>query len=232
MGLPRRRRLLNCNEAQEVMSTPSETTYRSLFAKLFAGGAAVFTILLLALHAIQPDLSPTWRFISEYARGDMGWLMSLAFIAMAVTCIAAIPLFWKQLKGWVGRIGLVLLGISGVGMILAGLFVTDPINTPMDQLSDSGMLHSMGGQLNLTSFAILFLTIALVRQETWKKFKVLLWTITAVCLLADVAFIVTAASAEGSFGPDVYTGLFGRITILCFAVWVMVASTPLLRSRN
>lgn len=207
-------------------------TYSPVFAKAFAGGAMVFAVLLLALHFIKPDLDPTWRFISEYSRGDMGWIMPVAFLALAVTCFAAIPLFWKQLKGWIGRTGLVLLGISGVGMILAALFVTDPINTPMDQLSTAGTLHSMGGQLNLTSFAMVFLTITLVRNDTWKKLKFALWTVTILCLAADIIFIATAASSEGVFEPGVYTGLFGRITILCFATWTILASVPLLKIRT
>ena len=101
----------------------------------------------------------------------------------------------------------------------------------MDQLSTAGMLHSMGGQLNLTSFAMIFLTIALVRKDAWKGLKSTLWIVTAVCLAADIAFIATAASAEGAFGPDVYSGLFGRITILCFAAWAVIASLPLLKVR-
>lgn len=214
------------------MSTDNSITYNTLFAKIFAGGAALFAVLLAALHLIKPELDPTWRFISEYARGDMGWLMTIAFAALGASCLAAIPLFWRQLKGWVGRIGLVLLGISGLGMLLAAIFVTDPINTPMDQLSTTGTLHSMGGQLNLTSFAMIFLTIALVRKDAWKGLKSILWIVTAVCLVADIAFIVTAASAEGTFGPEVYTGLFGRITILCFAAWAVIASLPLLKVRT
>lgn len=214
------------------MNTVNATTYNTLFTKIFAGGAASFAVLLLALHFIKPELDPTWRFISEYARGDMGWLMSLAFAALGASCFAAIPLFWRSLKGWAGRIGLVLLAVSGIGMFLAALFVTDPINTPMDQLSTAGTIHSMGGQLNLTSFAMIFLTIALVRNEAWKKLKSVLWVVTAVCLAADIAFIATAASSEGAFGPGVYTGLFGRITILCFAVWVLIVSSPLLKART
>ena len=207
-------------------------TYSPILAKAFAGSAAVFSALLLALHFIKPDLDPTWRFISEYSRGDIGWIMPVAFLTLAVTCFTAIPLFWKQLKGWVGRTGLVLLGISGIGMILAALFVTDPINTPMDQLSTAGILHSMGGQLNLTSFAMVFLTIALVRNDTWRKSKFILWTVTILCVAADIAFIGTAASSEGTFGPGIYTGLFGRITILCFAAWAIIASIPLLKTRD
>lgn len=214
------------------MKTSNTVPSRSMLVRMFAGGAAIFTVLLLMLHVMRPDLDPTWRFISEYGRGDMGWIMPVAFIGLAVTCFSSIPLFWKQLKGWIGRIGLVLLGISGVGMVLAALFVTDPINTPMDQLSMAGTLHSIGGQLNLTSFAMLFLTIALVRNEHWQKLKFVLWTVTAVCLLADIAFIATAASSAGVFSPSVYTGLFGRITIICFAVWAILISAPLLKART
>ncbi len=195
-------------------------------------GSSSFAVLLLALHLVQPNLDPTWSFISEYARGSFGWLMSLAFIALAAACVSGAVLFWKSIAGWAGRIGSGLLGVSSIGMVLAALFVTDPINTPMDQLTTSGTLHSIGGQLNFTSFAVLFLTIGLRKNGKWRSIKKPLWVTTIICLLADVAFIATAASSNGVFGPGVYTGLFGRIIMISFVVWMIIASTHVMKSKS
>lgn len=204
---------------------------QTILARSVVISGGLFAILLLALHLVQPELDPTWSFISEYARGRFGWLMSLAFAALAVTCISGAILFWKSIPGWAGRTGSVLLGLSSIGMILAAMFVTDPINTPMDQLTTSGTLHSVGGQLNLTSFAILFLTIGLTKNSRWKTVKKPLWITTVICILADIAFIGTAASSNGVFGPGVYTGMFGRIMMLSFVAWVIIAGTYLYKNR-
>jgi hypothetical protein len=40
-------------------------------------------VLLLGMHVLKPEIAPSWRFISEYALGDFGWLMHLAFLAFA-----------------------------------------------------------------------------------------------------------------------------------------------------
>lgn len=204
---------------------------QNILARTAIISSVAFAVLLLALHIIQLNLDPTWNFISEYARGNFGWLMSLAFAALAITCVSGGILFWKSIPGWTGRIGSILLGLSGIGMIFAALFVTDPINTPMDQLSSSGTLHSVGGQLNFTSFAILFLTIGITKNSKWKSMKSPLWITTVICLLADTAFIATAAASNGVFGPGVYTGLFGRIMILSFAVWVIIAGIHILKNK-
>jgi hypothetical protein len=52
-------------------------------ARLSFAGAATFVVLLAALHFIKPELDPSWQFISEYAIGDYGWIMLLAFLGRA-----------------------------------------------------------------------------------------------------------------------------------------------------
>jgi hypothetical protein len=51
------------------------------YAAIAAG--ALFGILLLGLHVLEPEYDPTWRFLSEYALGRFGWLMTAAFLAIA-----------------------------------------------------------------------------------------------------------------------------------------------------
>ena len=63
--------------AREVTAI-SPTAARLSFAR-----AAMFTVLLAALHFIKPGLDPSWHFISEYAIGDYGWIMVLAFPSLA-----------------------------------------------------------------------------------------------------------------------------------------------------
>jgi hypothetical protein len=49
-----------------------------------------------------------------------------------------------------GRIGQVLLGISALGMAIAAMFTTDPIATLAGEMTESGRMRALGGQLNLT----------------------------------------------------------------------------------
>ncbi len=54
-------------------------------ARLSLVAAALFLVLLAALHLLKPEYGPSWRMISEYAIGQNGWIMTLAFIALAVS---------------------------------------------------------------------------------------------------------------------------------------------------
>ncbi len=191
--------------------------------------SGVFLALLGGLHSLRPDLDPSWRFISEYARGDFGWLMSLAFTALAVACLSGLWVFRQAAGGWPGRIGAVLLGISSLGMLMAAVFVTDPINTPTDRLSLSGALHSLGGGLNFTTLAVIALTLGLARNERWQGSVALLWLLAGLGLLADLAFVVSASAAGDGFGPGNYTGLLGRIVMVSVAAWMITAGAHAIR---
>ena len=108
--------------------------------------ATLFLVLLAALFVLKPEIDPTWRFISEYAIGRHGWLMSIAFLSMAACCVATIIALWSQL-GPGGRFGAGLLLIGALGLALAGIFTTDPITTPMEAQSTSSQLHGLGAIL-------------------------------------------------------------------------------------
>lgn len=79
---------------------------------------------------------------------------------------------------------------------------------------------------------MLFLSIGLAKSSLLKDIKKPLWITTIICLLADVAFIATAASSNGTFGPGVYTGLCGRIMMLSFVTWMIIASDHIIKRKQ
>jgi hypothetical protein len=56
-------------------------------AKASLAFAVAFLILLAALHFIKPVLNPFWNMISEYEVGHDGWIMQLAFLCLALSCL-------------------------------------------------------------------------------------------------------------------------------------------------
>ena len=42
-------------------------------------GIGLFVVIVLLLHFVEPEFDPSRRFVSEYALGDQGYLMNLAF---------------------------------------------------------------------------------------------------------------------------------------------------------
>src|SRR5579871_4738432 len=75
--------------------------------------AAVACLLLLAsLHILSPEFDPSFRVISEYANGKYGWVLSLMFIAWAVSSWALALAIWRQAPTRAGRIGLWFLIVA------------------------------------------------------------------------------------------------------------------------
>ncbi len=116
-------------------------------------------LLLCSLHLLQPEFDPTWRFISEYALGDFGWMMHLAFGLLALAQISVAITIFPYIRTVTGYIGLVILGISAIGVIIAGIFVTDPISVSPEDATFSGSMHSTGAMLDYTPVAALLISL-------------------------------------------------------------------------
>jgi hypothetical protein len=55
--------------------------YERAAATIAVAGGALWATSLLTLHVVEPEFDPTWRFVSEYALGGAGWLLTIAFVA-------------------------------------------------------------------------------------------------------------------------------------------------------
>jgi uncharacterized protein DUF998 len=205
-------------------------------ARLAIWGTAGFLVLLALLHVIKPEVDPTWQTTSEYAIGQLGWLMIVAFLAQAVGLVA---LFWaikSQISTRYGKFGLVLLILTAIATVIAGIFVADPINTPQNQLSTSGSLHGMGAGLALLllPFAMLFTSLSLMRKNpVWKPVRaMLLWAIIlpfAALAVFMVAQAVLLPNGDGNFGPEVTIGWYERTLVAAYSAATMLIAWSAVR---
>ncbi|MGH2381561.1 MAG: DUF998 domain-containing protein [Candidatus Limnocylindria bacterium] len=191
----------------------------------------VFAVLLLGLHVLEPEFDPTWRFISEYALGSVGWLMSLAFVALATSLVAAGVAILSQVRSVVGYIGLAVLGLGAVGLLIAAVFATDPITTDRDAATFSGTMHVLGASLDYTPVGTVLLSFALARNRAWRRIRTRLFVTSAITLVAMVAFILMLPR-DGNFGPGVLAGLFGRFLILSYLGWLLTVGVHVLTLRR
>jgi hypothetical protein len=192
------------------------------FAKLSLWSAFIFIDLLVALHFLKPELDPSWHFISEYQIGKFGWMMSLAFLSLAASCLALCIALWSQLK-IVGRIGLLLLIISGAGMIIAAIFISDPLDAKSE--SEHGKLHQLGAMLDSIPFASILITTGLIRNNKWKSTKkILIWSVIMVWagLIVFIVSMVLLFPADGKFGPEVLMGWPNRLMIIVQSLWLII----------
>lgn len=192
--------------------------------------AAIFLVLLAALHIIKPEFDPSWRFVSEYAIGHHGWIMVLAFLFLALSCLASVIAIRSQIKTTGGKIGLVLLLVVAASLIAAGVFVADPITASKGELTTHGNLHGLAAMIGIPGLPIAAVLISrsLVRNQAWSSTRrLLLWTaqLTWISVLAMfVSMFIMLGQTQGKFGPDVLIGWPNRLVVLAYCIWLMVVA--------
>lgn len=95
---------------------------------LMAGfGPSLFVVVLLIESFTRPGYAPWSHFGSELANGERGWTVIGAFIAAGVLTVAfAVGLRRSLVHGRAAVAGPLLVGLFGIGLIIAGAFVVDP----------------------------------------------------------------------------------------------------------
>ncbi|GAA1955321.1 DUF998 domain-containing protein [Microbacterium deminutum] len=183
----------------------------------------VTTTLIVILHFVEPEYDPSWRMISEYSLGRHGWLMRVAFIAMAVSPAAICVALWPSGGGWTIGLAIVALGALGAAFVDA-----DPIMTPRTAATRVGRVHTVLGSLCIIGFPIAALTSGIGSASA------LGWTLAIASLVPWAGltwFLVVSASAHGLAGsPQVRVGWPDRACLVGYFAWVALAAAQVLSS--
>jgi len=168
--------------------------------------------------------------MSEYALGNFGWLMALAFLLWGLSIVGVVVALRADVRTLGGRVGLGFLLVGAAGAMLAGVFPTDPITTTPDGMSTTGTLHSLGAMLGdgLPVGAAL-VTWSLVRHNSaWSSSRRSLVSATLLAwlgfALVTISMIVLLPQGGGQLGPDVPIGWQVRCMTVAYLAWVMVAA--------
>jgi len=179
------------------------------------GASALFVLCLAALHVLRPDLDPSWHFISDYEVGEWGWVMRVAFLSLAAGCFGALVALLPHARGIVGRLGLLLLLVSGSGIALADFFAPSTTNT----------LHETGAMLDQLPLAALLISFSLWRTMGWQSARwTLAWSLLVLWAGMAVfigAMVVMEPSKDKPPSPDVLVGWPSRIFIVTHAAWLV-----------
>lgn len=208
--------------------------------QLAIAASAAVLLLLASLHILSPEFDPAWRMVSEYANGQYGWLLSLMFIAWAISSWTLGFAIWPQARTTAGRIGLIFLILAGVGEAMGAIF---DINHP---------LHGMAAMIGIPSLpvAAMLISVSLGRTQEWSTAKkTLLWaanlTWVSLVLLAVTfaVMIVTYTQAGGDMaagaevtvlpsGVIAFVGWANRFLIVVYCVWVITVAWQALKLRR
>jgi len=84
---------------------------------------AYYLLAGAALHVLEPEFDPRFRFMSEYVWGRYGWLMTTTFFVLGLaTLVVAAGLRRSHARSRDARLGSALLVVGGSFVCLAGVF--------------------------------------------------------------------------------------------------------------
>jgi hypothetical protein len=115
-------------------------------ASLSVAAVLYLAATLLVMHAIQPELNPATHYVSEYAHGQLGWLVMVGYV---VAGAGGLALAWRARSALSGRWALAsatCLAIVGLGLIATGLTRIDVAQADGLVISTaSGQAHELAG---------------------------------------------------------------------------------------
>lgn len=185
---------------------------------------------LVSLHVLSPEFDPSFRMISEYALGQHASMLSGFFFTWALSTFVLLFAIGSQAKGIKGKIGLVFLVLAAIGMTMGGLH---DIRHP---------LHGAAFGLGVPALpvAAVLITLSLVRQKGWDKYKkLLLWTahatwISLILMAVTMSLFISSYIQAGGVmdstprvhivlpeGVIAIVGWFNRLLVVTYIVWVL-----------
>ena len=201
-------------------------------ARISMAAIITYQLVLMVLLFIRPDLDPYWHTISEWAIGPYGWIMSLGFMLSSLSYASLFVTLKSQVRGVDGVIGLGILLICVAGAFGVGVFTTDPLTTPQDQISTGGMIHMICGasQLMLLPFAALLISLNIAfKNPLWAPVKkIIIWS-AGIPWIGYTYFmvhliVIVMPLGENAYGPEVPLGWPPRFLFFTYMIWVVIVA--------
>ncbi len=168
---------------------------------------AYYLIVGIALHVLEPEYDPRYRFMSEYVWGAYGWLMTTTFFVLGLATFAvAAGLRNVHQSSRSARLGFGLLAIGALFVCLAGVF-------------KDFMPHFAASVVAIPSIVMAALLLS------WSFRRVTGWqTIYPVTLLIALGMLAAFLSSLAHFGME---GLLQRAFLFLFLVWLSIVANRL-----
>lgn len=171
-------------------------------------------LVFLVNDRVKDDYDPVRDFVSEAAIGPGGWVQIANFLVTATLLIAFAAGVSRAVSRWTGR----LIGLAGVGLVLAGIFVTDP--APTDAPTTHGLIHNGVSVVVFASLAGACFTAARWRPTSgWR------WYCRTVGVAIPVLFLLAG-------GIEPATGIFQRLYLAAGWTWLGALGWRALRNSD
>jgi hypothetical protein len=204
-------------------------------------GNGCFVVAVLALHLIQPELSPLNYAVSYYVRGSQGWLFTAGLLSWGIGSAAlflglaqSIRIHGSVLGHIRGRIraGLSALALWSAGVLATGLFSADPPDQWDKPPSATALIHENAARVSFIALPIaaLLLSHGLRRAPEWRRTASVLYSFAVMIMISLIVFFASLLPLSDSLRPPILFGLTERILIAAYAAWLCAAAIGLRRS--
>jgi hypothetical protein len=207
----------------------------SIAAAVAILATALAFVSLVILHVVSLEFNPSWRMVSAYADGRHGWLLSIMFAAWGLGSLALAISLGPLAHGWMGRCGLLLLILAGIGEVMAAFF------------DKNHRLHGPAAMFAIPSLPIAaaLLTITLRRSGEVLAPPAWMTHLTWISLLlmgAGMMLFMRSLSKAGvehsglarpwatlPAGMTPFVGWANRLLVVAYMLWVVFTALSILR---
>ena len=204
------------------LAAPLVPTRALLLGGVVAGPLFLGTVVVQALA--HDDFDARIHPLSSLSLGDHGWVQVVNFVVSGLLVLGFAVGLRRALRGTpAGRWGPILVGVNGASLVVAGLFLADPINGyPVGAVEGAtvhGVVHAaapaIGGLAGYAAYVVFARRFAKLGRRGW--------AVASVAIVpADIA-LSAVAMAAGDF----------RIMLVALALgmgWMAAVARHVLRT--
>jgi hypothetical protein len=198
----------------------------------------VFTVGWIVEGATRVNYDPLRHPISSLSIGDLGWTQTATFLVTGLLTLAFALGLRRRLSSRGGSMwGPRLIGVIAIGLLGAGIFVTDPMNGYPLGTPNLPLHYSVPGRLHRLFSAFVFLSLPIacfVFKRFFTRRGVRSWAnySAATGFAFVVMFVVTSVGFAQVEGWENHAGLFQRLTLTIGWAWLTLLAVYMLNTPS
>jgi Protein of unknown function (DUF998) len=196
----------------------------------------LFTVAWIAQGATRVNYDPLRYPISSLSLGSAGWMQIATFIITGLLIFAFAIGLRSALQPSGSVWGPALVGLAGIALIGAGIFVTDPLNgyppgTPLipTERTTHGILHDLFGIPFFLGLPITTFVFARLFAKSGKRGWAAYLAISSFAMLA-LFFFARLSLRPGFEEMAGLFGLFQRIAVTIGWAWLTLLAVYVLKA--
>jgi hypothetical protein len=207
---------------------------------LLAGGIAgpiLFIVAFTALGAVRSDYDPMRMFVSLLSLSDDGWPMTLTFLVSGGLVMAGAVGIRRVIQTGPGARWIpISIGLAGLGLVVAGIFPTDPVQGyPPGAPTVMPSSASTRAYIHVAAALLIFLFVPVAALIAARRFRLdgqpgwAAWSAASGVVMLVANAVTSGSPGTAGLVPDV-AGLLQRVSLIAGFVWLALFSLRLLRS--